>query len=221
MYNPQCAKCYQKYCYQGIMDESKLPSFCPLRNSKELIQKVKQNYQNEKTQNFYLLSSLIEKEAYDEKAAREEGKSIPVRPRIREIVEFGKKLGSTKIGVAFCIGVSDEAARASSILENHGFEVCSVACSCGGLDKSELGVPPHYKIKDPRKYESACNPLLQAELLNQSQTDFNVLLGLCVGHDMLFTMNSEAPVTTLLVKDRFTGHNPVISLYTRYHRHLV
>lgn len=218
---PQCAKCYHKYCYQGITDESRLPSFCPLKKSKRLVQKVKQKYQDEKIQKFYLLSALTEKEAYDTKAAREEGKSIPVRPRVREIIEFGKKLGSKKIGLAFCSGVSDEAARASSILEKHGFEVCSVICSCGGLDKTELGVPSDYKIKDPQKYESACNPLLQAELLNQCQTDFNILFGLCVGHDMLFTMHSEAPVTTLLVKDRFTGHNPVISLYTRYHRHLV
>jgi len=38
---------------------------------------------------------------------------------------------------------------------------------------------------------------------------------------MLFTMNSQAPVTTLIVKDRFTGHNPVISLYTKYHKNIV
>ena len=53
------------------------------------------------------------------------------------------------------------------------------------------------------------------------KTSFNIIVGLCVGHDMLFTMNSKAPVTTLIVKDRFTGHNPVISLYTKYHRNIV
>jgi uncharacterized metal-binding protein len=89
------------------------------------------------------------------------------------------------------------------------------------VDKSELGVPPEYKIIDPEKFEAGCNPLLQAELLNKAKTDINVIIGLCVGHDMLFTMNSQAPVTTLIVKDRFTGHNPVISLYTKYHKNIV
>jgi len=126
-----------------------------------------------------------------------------------------------KIGIAFCSGLSDEAGRAHLILANHNFEVCSVICSCGAIDKSELGIPSEYKIRNPQQFEAACNPLLQAELLNQAETEINIIIGLCVGHDMLFTMNSKAPVTTLVVKDRFTGHNPVISLYTKYHKDLV
>jgi uncharacterized metal-binding protein len=46
----------------------------------------------------------------------------------------------------------------------------------------------------------------------------NLIVGLCLGHDILFTMNSKAPVTTLIVKDRMLGHNPVIALYSNYHR---
>ena len=41
----------------------------------------------------------------------------------------------------------------------------------------------------------------------------NIIVGLCVGHDMLFNKHSTAPVTTLVVKDRVTGHNPVAVLY--------
>jgi uncharacterized metal-binding protein len=89
------------------------------------------------------------------------------------------------------------------------------------VDKTAHGVPAKYKIKGKNKFEAACNPLLQAELLNRAGTDFNVLVGLCIGHDMLFTSNSKAPVTTLIVKDRLSGHNPVVSLYTRYHRDIV
>jgi uncharacterized metal-binding protein len=215
---PRCAKCKAKPCREGIIDESLLPDYCPIRISKDLIQEVKKRYQSEDVHPFYLNSALTEKEAYDEKAAREEGRTVPVRPRIREIAEFAKKIGTKKIGMAFCSGLSDEASRAAEILEKHGIEICSVVCSCGALDKSELGVPADYKIKDPEKFEAACNPILQAELLNQAETGFNILIGLCVGHDMLFTKNSQAAVTTLVVKDRFTGHNPVISLYTRYHR---
>jgi uncharacterized metal-binding protein len=53
----------------------------------------------------------------------------------------------------------------------------------------------------------------QAKLLNRAGTDMNCIVGLCVGHDMLFTKYSDAPVTTIVVKDRVTGHNPVSVLY--------
>jgi uncharacterized metal-binding protein len=58
-----------------------------------------------------------------------------------------------------------------------------------------------------------CNPIMQAEVLNQAGTDFNVVMGLCVGHDSLFYKYSEALVTTLVAKDRVLAHNPVGALY--------
>ena len=221
MTDPRCTQCKPRYCSQGITDRSRLPSFCPIKNFKSLIQKTSKNYREKDTHAFFLKSALIEKEAYDEKAAREEGRTVPVRPRIREIAEFAKKMGFKKIGIAFCSGLADEAARTAAILESRGLETCSVICSCGAVDKTELGIPSEYKIRNPQKFEAACNPLLQAALLNRARTGFNVIIGLCVGHDMLFTMNSAAPVTTLIVKDRLTGHNPVITLYSRYHRDIV
>ena len=53
----------------------------------------------------------------------------------------------------------------------------------------------------------------QAELLNREGTQFNVCLGLCVGHDSLFYKYSKALVTTLVAKDRVTGNNPVAAIY--------
>ena len=49
--------------------------------------------------------------------------------------------------------------------------------------------------------------------MNQARTEFNVLLGLCVGHDSLFFKFAEAPTTVLAVKDRVTGHNPLAAIY--------
>lgn len=51
-------------------------------------------------------------------------------------------------------------------------------------------------------------------MLNAKHTDMNIVMGLCVGHDSLFYKYSEALTTTLVVKDRVTGHNPVAALYT-------
>jgi uncharacterized metal-binding protein len=221
MTDPKCALCKPKYCHEGITEDAKLPGFCPMKNFKGLVQNVKKKYAAEDIKDFFLSAALTEKEAYDEKFAREQGKIIPVRPRIKEIAEFAKKIGAKKIGMAFCSGLGDEASRAHAILDGHGLDVVSVICSCGGIDKEEVGIPSEYKIRSPENFESACNPILQAELLNEAGTAFNVLVGLCVGHDMLFTKHSVAPVTTLIVKDRFTGHNPIISLYTRYHRNII
>ncbi len=221
MTDPKCAQCKPKYCHEGISEGKKLPDFCPMKNFKKLIASIKKDYSTEKIKDFFLSAALTEKEAYDEKAAREQEKIIPIRPRIREISEFAKKIGAEKVGMAFCSGLGDEASRANAILAEHGLDVVSVICSCGAIDKEQVGIPAEYKIRSPEYFEASCNPLLQAALLNQAGTVFNILVGLCVGHDMLFTEHSRAPVTTLIVKDRFTGHNPLISLYSRYHRDIV
>jgi len=221
MKDPKCALCKPKYCRAGITGSERLPDFCPIKNFADLVEAVKRKYDSQDIKNFFITAALTEKEAYDQKAAREQGKIIPVRPRIREIAEFAKKIGAKKIGMAFCSGLADEASRTHAILEDHDLEVVSVICSCGAIDKEDVGIPADYKIRDTENFESTCNPILQADLLNEAQTAFNVLVGLCVGHDMLFTMHSRSPVTTLIVKDRLSGHNPVVSLYTRYHRNLV
>jgi uncharacterized metal-binding protein len=85
------------------------------------------------------------------------------------------------------------------------------------VDKTELCVSQGYKIGDAGKFEAGCNPIVQALLLNTVKTDLNVIVGLCIGHDILFTKYSKAPVTTLIVKDRYTGHNPLAALYSNYH----
>ncbi len=50
-------------------------------------------------------------------------------------------------------------------------------------------------------------------ILNEAKTDFNILLGQCVGHDSLFIKYGEAPCTVLVVKDRLLGHNPLAAVY--------
>jgi uncharacterized metal-binding protein len=218
---PKCARCPTRPCSQGLPKDIPLPSDCPIRHHARLIKQILPRYRRIDVKDFYLGAALTEKESYDPKAAREDGRTIPLRPRIREIAEFARTIGARKLGMAFCSGLHDEAGRAAAILEKHGLEVVSVICSCGAVDKTKTGIPPDYKIRRPSEFEAACNPLTQAEILNRSETAFNVLVGLCVGHDMLFTNHSKAPVTTLIVKDRLTGHNPLVSLYTRYHRDIV
>jgi uncharacterized metal-binding protein len=46
----------------------------------------------------------------------------------------------------------------------------------------------------------------------------NIICGLCVGHDAIFSLHSEAPVTTLIAKDRVLAHNPIGAVYNQYVR---
>jgi uncharacterized metal-binding protein len=132
--------------------------------------------------------------------------------RVEDTIAFARLMGYKKIGMATCIGLLDESERLAQILTAQGFEPVSVCCKAGSIDKLELGLAEEDKVR-PGTFEPACNPIAQAEICNRMETDMNIIVGLCVGHDMLFNKHSKAPVTTLVVKDRVTGHNPVAVLY--------
>ncbi|HXV21499.1 MAG TPA: DUF1847 domain-containing protein [Desulfuromonadales bacterium] len=132
--------------------------------------------------------------------------------RVEDTIALALLMGWKKIGIGTCVGLLDESERLSAILRAQGLEPLSVCCKAGSIDKLKLGIEEKYKVR-PGTFEPACNPIAQAELLNKAGTDMNIIVGLCVGHDMLFAKHSLAPVTTLVVKDRVTGHNPVAVLY--------
>lgn len=130
--------------------------------------------------------------------------------RVQEIMEFARKIGARKIGIANCIGLINEARIFARILRANGFEPFAVICKVAGKPKTSVGIPAECENIGP----AMCNPILQARLLNRAHTDLNVVIGLCVGHDSLFYRYSEAYVTTLVTKDRVTGNNPAAALYT-------
>ena len=132
--------------------------------------------------------------------------------RVEDTIAFAKLMGYRRIGIATCIGMLAETEELVKILSAQGLEPLSVCCKAGSIDKLELGISEADKVR-PGTFEPACNPIAQAELCNRHGTDMNIILGLCVGHDMLFAKHSQAPVTTLVVKDRVTGHNPAAVLY--------
>ncbi len=132
--------------------------------------------------------------------------------RVEDTIAFAKLMGYSDIGLATCIGLLDETNKLSDILKAQGLNPLSICCKTGSIDKLKLGIEEKYKVR-PQTFEPACNPVAQAMLMNNAETDMNIIVGLCVGHDMLFSKHSNAPVTTLVVKDRVTGHNPVSVLY--------
>ena len=146
-------------------------------------------------------------------AACTEGRYYLKLTRLEESVEFAKLLGTKKIGLAFCIGLAEEAKLIEAYFAKF-FEVHSVCCKVCAIEKDKLGLEP---IKDGAK-EVMCNPKVQAAVLNKEATELNFTVGLCVGHDMLFTSASAAPVSCLVAKDRVMAHNPLGAVYSRYWR---
>lgn len=148
-------------------------------------------------------------------AAEIEGTYYGRLTRVEEIIVFARRIGARKIGIATCTGLLDESQAFAKILRAKGFEeVCAVACKVGKVDKAEAGIADEAKVH-PGCFEPTCNPIVQAKILNEANTDLNVIVGLCVGHDTLFVKHAEAPVTYLIVKDRVLAHNPAAALYTR------
>jgi uncharacterized metal-binding protein len=207
-----CANCgltpQEKVC---MNPKGKGAKGCPTLTEKKLASRAKKEYQLAKVREFARKASIQEGECY---AGRDKRPYVmhTTKPRIQEIGEFAQKMGYRRLGLVFCVGLSKEAMIVNQIFKNQGFETVSVACKVGSVPKEEIGVKDSEKIFIG-EYESMCNPILQAAIVNDAKTDFNILLGLCVGHDSLFFKYTEAPTTVLAVKDRVTGHNPLGPIY--------
>ena len=206
-----CVKCkiVRKKC--RIPDGSG-PNYCPTLRKKDVIDVALEEYTKPEMMEFARQASIQEGECY---AYRDQKPYVmhPTKPRIVETIEFAKKMGFSRLGIAYCGGVSQEAGILVEILEKHDFEVIAISCKVGGIPKERIGLKDEEKI-NIGEHESMCNPVAQALILNDAKTDFNIMLCLCVGHDSMFLKYIEAPVTVLASKDRVTGHNPMAALYT-------
>lgn len=133
--------------------------------------------------------------------------------RIAELVYFCLGMDYRRIGLAFCIDLLEPATVLAGVLQRF-FEVFPVCCRVGGVLLDEPGdhVQAGY---DPNI--TACNPLGQAAVLNSLHTDLNVMVGLCVGVDCVFSTESNAPTTTLFVKDKSLANNPIGAVYSHYY----
>ncbi|MHB8105337.1 MAG: DUF1847 domain-containing protein [Dehalococcoidales bacterium] len=212
---PACAKCPTRVCEPSIKaDEQppfdKMPDFCPMIGMADVIQKTMTEYDKPDVKEFARQGSLQEFECYEPTPEGMRTKN----PRILELIEFSRKCGYKKLGLAFCAGLSGEAKTLAEILENNGFEVVSVRCKAGAIPKERIGIKPEQKIGGAANWESMCNPIIQAEILNTAKVDYAIMLGLCIGHDTLFIKYCRVPMTVIAVKDRVTGHNPLAALYT-------
>lgn len=186
-----CSSCQLRGCRTG--DTDKMPKNCPTKNEEAKLQEITKLYEEEEDYKIAKASAEITMAGYG------------ISTRVKEIIDFCHAMNYKKIGLAFCTGLSKEAQVFTRIMMKHGFEIEALICKLGSVDKEVIGVC--------NSTSPMCNPIAQAEFLNKEKTDFNIVLGLCVGHDTLFFKHSEAPVTVLAVKDRVLAHNPLGAIY--------
>lgn len=206
---PVCVLCGVKACSAEPGTKTP-PDFCPMPEEAELLRGVEEAY---------LTRADLRRMAIE--SARTEAAGYCKSTRVEEIMDFSRRMGWTRLGIAHCAGLMQEAKAARDIFVAGGFEVFTVCCKAGSIDKTKVGIRDEEKVS-PGQFEALCSPVGQAALLEEAGTEFNVVIGLCVGHDSLFFMHSKAPATVLVAKDRVLGNNPAAALYTShsYYRRL-
>ncbi len=192
-----CAECpFPKLKKVCMSEKGKGLPTCPTVAGDDFGEETRELLESNDDLDFFLVSSNFG------------GKKIT---RVMETIEFAKAMGYKKIGMAFCSSLMKEAKVISSLMEAHGLEVVSAICKVGRIKVGDV------KEKGTEKCTQKgllCNPVKQAQIMNEAKTDYNVVVGLCVGHDSLFMKYAEAMSTVLVAKDRVLGHNPLAAIWT-------
>lgn len=193
-----CVDCAVTLC-DAHNPEKKFPAFCISRamTEEQRDKSLREYFTDPEDKKLIQVAATVESEGYRK------------WPRVQETIVFAKRMGYKKIGIATCTALIKESRVLTKMLRANGFEVYGISCKAGEVPKTELGIHPKHHGPGPM----ACNPVLQAQILEEEGTDLNIVMGLCVGHDILFNKHSHAPTTTLVVKDRVTMHNPAAPLY--------
>jgi uncharacterized metal-binding protein len=199
----KCSICRVRACAEEP-HKANYPGFCPMNGpGVDALNHAHTRYDEEATRQLAVAAAQTEAVGYCQ------------WPRVQEIMDFARRIGAERLGIAHCVGLQYEAGLLQGILEANGFQVFSACCKVGSIPKEQIGLQDAEKIC-PGEFEVLCNPIGQAELLKAAKTELNIVVGLCVGHDSMFFRHSGAPVTVLVAKDRVTGHNPAAALYTSH-----
>jgi len=141
-------------------------------------------------------------------------KHTPDKPRLRLIMPLSRAVSpdeyeaiarkiAEKIGIAHCAGLAKEATLVQELLSSE-FDTLLAGCKVGRIKLDDL-------LNDGSQ-TLACNPIGQVKMLEKWGSQLNIVVGLCLGHDMIFNSHSHVPTTTLIVKDRKFKHNPMQAL---------
>jgi uncharacterized metal-binding protein len=198
-----CGDCRAQECLKYYPEG--IPGYCLASREDKTLKLAAQEYEKPGIRELYLASGKVYAAGYGN------------WNRFKEAIEFGRALGVKKIGFAACGMLMAELQLACELFRGAGFEVVGVNCQVGR-------VPPGDRLPGVEGEAAKglwCNPIAQAMIVNELGSELNFIIGLCLGHDMLFARYARAPVSTLVVKDRVLGHNSVAALTTQPARALL
>lgn len=198
-----CSFCNGEPCRHGNFE--RMPKNCPTLTSSEIVEDAIEEYRNDPASKQLCDTIWRSYLPYTRKQGR-----------VEALVGFCHDLGIRKIGIATCVAFLECAQILEEILEAQGFQTITVCCQAGAVDSRVLGYDPA-SLGRQRERFTLCNPIAQAEILNEGQTEINIMLGLCLGHDMIFTRYAQAPTTVMAIKDYVYDHKPSTALLTRRH----
>ncbi|MGD8329309.1 MAG: DUF1847 domain-containing protein, partial [Acidobacteriota bacterium] len=122
-------------------------------------------------------------------AARVEAAGYCRWTRLREVIEFARRVGFQRIGVAHCPDMRRIASRIQRILTRSSLDAV---------------MPPQLQ------------PSAQASFFAAHDTDLNIIAGMCVAHEVSLIMQSDAPIVCLVARDERLHHNPAAALYASH-----
>ncbi len=189
-----CLHCATAASFKG--DHARMPKTCPTRTHPELAGEAGPYLEPERQ----ALMRAADATPFDERGQ--------LRTRVDELIAFAHARGVTRVGVAFCVSLIEEAQALGRRLQADGIEPALVCCRVGAVDVSEVGLAKAH----PDRFAATCNPVAQAKLLDRARVGLVAQVGLCLGHDLILQEECDAPVTTLVVKDRALDHHPVKAL---------
>jgi uncharacterized metal-binding protein len=194
--------CPKQGCWRG--EDSGVPLYCEANAYPEVITESTGQYNSPEAKRIYRAAAAVGQD------------NNGMNPRITEAVLLAKEMGVKKVGFAACTAMVWELSQLVKLFKKEGFEVVTAGCQIGRVSPEHRGAP---ELKGCVR--AWCNPIAQAGILNVEKTGLNFIVGLCMGHDILFVQHSKAPASTLIVKDRVTGNNPAAALYGWHRRKLL
>jgi uncharacterized metal-binding protein len=122
--------------------------------------------------------------------------------RLQETIAFIKSMDYKKVGLAYCYGMEKDAKLLKEVFKAENIKLRAVSCTVGGINQNEINTSSCTE-------KVSCNPLGQASELNEEGVDFSLIMGICLGHDVLLQKNLKMDFTTFVVKDRVYAHAPL------------
>ena len=121
-----CATCAVRAC-RAAPEGRRYPTSCPSILEGPALVQVEALYLKEGQERDLALA-----------AARTEAGGYMRNTRLEDTMDFARRIGATHLGIASCVGLVREARMLQEILEANGFQVESVICKVGSIDKEGL-----------------------------------------------------------------------------------